>query len=132
MKILLSSIIIAIFFTGCIQAQQSTPAPVKKVDAKPDWINGSEGAVGICDSHFRGDAAQEQVAMDRALEKLAKQQKISIRTSSTSSQKEAGGSYASSHASNTSIDADTKVKAHIKNTWRNPNNNRYYIWMVMD
>ena len=115
--------------SGCVP---SAPAANSKYD-KPDWINNhSEGVVGICDTHMKGDAAQEQVAMDRALEKLAKQQGVQVQSESVSLQKESNLSYVSGHKSTANIKANNTVKAKIKASWRDPRNNRYYVWMVMD
>ena len=130
---LLSSLIIAMLlaFSGCNNPPKPAIAPAKSINERPAWIYGS-GAVGMCGTHMKGTAAQEQVAMDRALEKLAKQQTVSVKSSSVSSQKEAAGRYSSSFNSNSTIDANAKVKGHIKATWRNPRNNSYYVWMVAD
>jgi len=125
MKLFFSFILAIIVFSGC----NNPPKPV--VPAKPSWIeNHTVGAVGICDTHIRGDAVQEEVAMDRALKKLAKAKASAIQTSSASTQSEKAGRYNSKYESTTQIKSNTKINAQIKATWRNPSNNRYYIWML--
>ena len=131
MKQIYKAILIAITLTlsGCAP---SAPTANSKYD-KPDWINNhSEGVVGICDSHMKGDAVQEQVAMDRALEKLSKQKGVEVESDSVSTQKETSAYYSSGHKSTSKIKSNNKVKGTIKDTWRDPKTNRYYIWMVMD
>ena len=129
MKLLFTSLLITlVFFSGCLN---DTPKP--SVNAKPLWIgNHTEGAIGICDNHLKGDAAQEEVAMDRAIQKLAKAKLSSVKTASKSSQHENSGIYRSNYNTATIINADTTVKSRIKETWRDPRTNRYYVWLVCD
>ena len=129
MRLLFSSLVLFLLvLSGC----SSNPRPVRVKQIKPTWINNSDGVIGICDTHIDGNAAQEEVAMDRALEKLAKQQLVNIKTSSISTQRENSGVYNSGYESKTEVNSNTKVKAHIKKSWRNPINNRYYVWMELD
>ena len=125
MKVLSSFFIALFLLSGCGE----TPKPK---DPKPEWINNhSSGAVGMCATHMRGNAAQEEVAHDRALKKLAKQKSASVKTSSVTSQHEASGRYSSSYDSETSVSADvSNISAREEKTWRNPRNNNYYIWLV--
>ena len=128
MKVIFTSIVfLGLLLTGCNNAQ------LKPNYEKPAWVSGhSMGAVGICGTHMKGNAKQEEVAMDRALKKLAKQQGASVNTTSTSVQRASGENYNSAHQSQTDIQANSVVNAHTKETWRDPKNNNYYIWMVMD
>ncbi|WP_373069616.1 hypothetical protein [Sulfurimonas sp.] len=126
-KVSLAALILLL--NGCMG-----PVPAAKAqNERPDWVyNHTEGAVGICDTHMKGDAAQEQVAMDRALEKLSKQQGVEVQSESFSTQKETAAYYSSGHKSSATIKANNKVNAKIKDTWRDPRNNRYYVWMVLE
>ena len=129
MKALFSSLtLILLVLSGC----GSAPAPKRVKVEKPAWINNSAGAIGICDTHIDGNAKQEEVAIDRALEKLAKQEAVNVKTNSTSTQRENSGVYNSGYQSQTNIKANARVKASIKKSWRNPSTNRYYVWMVKD
>jgi len=125
MKIFLSFLVTLVFLSGCGE----TPIPK---EPKPEWINShSVGAVGMCATHMRGNAAQEEVAHDRALKKLAKQKSASVKTSSVSAQHESTGRYTSSYDSETSVSSDvSNISAKEKKTWRNPRNNNYYIWLI--
>jgi len=129
MRLLFSIILLAVIFNGCVVQPQVAQHKDSSYE-KPEWVTGlSGGVVGMCGTHMKGNAAQEQLAIDRALAKLAKQETVSVHTSSISSQKEVGGRYSSGFGSNTSIDANTKVKGHIKASWRDPRTNTYYVWM---
>jgi ferritin len=125
MKILFSFLVTLVFLSGCGE----TPIPK---EPKPEWINNHNiGAVGMCATHMRGNAAQEEVAHDRALKKLAKQKSASVKTSSVSSQHENTGRYTSSYDSETSVSSNvSNISAKEEKTWRNPRNNDYYIWLV--
>lgn len=125
MKIFFSFLTILLLLSACGEK----PAPKVVI---PDWIyNHNVGAVGMCATHVRGNAAQEEAAHDRALKKLAKQQSASVKTSSKSSQHESSGRYSSSHDSQTSVSSDVaNISAREEKTWRNPKNNNYYIWLV--
>ena len=124
MKIFFSLFAALVFFVGCGE----TPKPKSP---KPEWISShSVGAVGMCKKHMKGNAVQEEVAMDRALKKLAKAKHAVIKTSSIDSQKESNGRYKSAHESKTSVSSDTTVSSHEAGSWRNPRNNAYYVWMV--
>ena len=130
MKFLFSTLTLLLMLSACNQAP--TPS-VPSAQTPPSWIHGAKGgAVGMCATHMKGNAVQESVAMDRAIEKLAKQKESTVETSSVSSQNESAGSYNSSYNSNTTVKANAKVSAHIEATWRNPYNNNYYILMKMD
>ena len=125
MKILFSLFVALFLLAGCGE----TPKPV---EPKPDWIsNHSVGAVGMCATHLRGNAVQEEVAHDRALKKLAKQRSASVKTSSVGTQHESTGRYSSSYDSRTSVSSDvSNISAREEKTWRNPKNNDFYIWLV--
>lgn len=127
MKLLFTSLLITlVFFSGCLN-----DTPKASVNAKPLWINNpTEGAVGICDPHLKGAAAQEEVAQDRAIQKLAKAKKANVKTISESTQHENSGIYRSGFNTRTNVSADTTVKSRIKETWRDPRTNRYYVWLV--
>jgi hypothetical protein len=122
-------ILLILFLSGC----NEVPPPYPTASTPPSCIHGGDaGTVGMCGPHMNGNAAQEKVAMDRALETLAKQQESKVRTGSTSSQQENGLGYSSSYNSSTQVEATTTVKAHIVSTWRDPQNNNYYVLMKMD
>jgi len=125
MKVLISFLMALVFFSGCGESP-------KPKSTKPEWIhNHSQGVVGMCATHMRGNAAQEEAAHDRALKMLAKAKAASIKTASIGSQHEAGGRYSSTFDTQTSVSADVNnISARIEKTWRNPKNNDFYIWLI--
>jgi len=125
MKVIFSFFIALVLLSGCGEVP-------KPKDPKPTWINNHTiGAVGMCSTHMHGNAAQEEVAHDRALKKLAKQKAASVKTSSVSTQHENSGRYTSSYDSQTTVSSDvTNISAKEEKTWRNPKNNNYYIWLI--
>jgi hypothetical protein len=128
----LLAILSFITFTGCVSGP--APAPVIVQNQKPSWIHGGveNGAVGMCDVHMKGEAAQEQVAFDRALLILAKQESAKVSSSTATMQKESGGHYSSTDIMHGNVDASATVKAHIKDSWRDPRTNRYYVLIIKD
>ena len=133
MKLAYSLLLLLSFMTltGCVS---SSTAPVVIQNQAPSWIHGSvkNGAVGMCDIHNKGEVAQEQVAFDRALVILAKEENSKVSSSSTSMQKESGGHYSSTDITHDNVNADATVKAHIKDSWRDPRTNRYYVLIIKD
>jgi len=129
-KIISSVILLALVFSGCNNTQ---PKPEKSKYEKPDWVNNSQGgAVGSCGPHMNGNAAQEKVAMDRALTALAKQKQSSVVSTSTGTEKESGIGYSSTNTNKTEVTSNAQVSSTTKATWRDPKTNIYYIWMVAE
>ena len=123
--LLISTFLITLFISGC-----GGTSPTAK-NQQPDWINNhSEGVVATCDTHMNGNAAQEELAFDRALTMLGKQKNATIQSNTSSFQKESSGGYSSGSRTKTNVTSNAKVQSTIKATWRNPKNNRYYIWLI--
>ncbi|MEA2100060.1 MAG: hypothetical protein U9P72_08020 [Campylobacterota bacterium] len=123
-----SIILIGLVLTGCNSTQ---PKPKHSKFERPNWLNNTlGGAVGSCGSHMKGKAAQEELALDRALTELAKQKKAIVSSKSYSTQKESGISYTSTNINNTQVSADALVSSEIKAKWRDPRTNIFYIWVV--
>jgi hypothetical protein len=127
MKILFSlSLVISLFLSGCFQ-------PKPTVAKKPSWITNSQGgAVGMCAPHMNGIAAQEEAAQNRARRQLALDKSTQVHASVTDAQKESGGRYSSSSAVSSTLKANVTISSHIKDSWRDPQTNKYYVWMVAD
>ena len=114
--------------TGCNNTQAK---PKHSIFEKPKWINNSMGgAVGSCGTHMKGRAAQEELALDRALTELAKQKRANILSNSYSSEKENGTGYRSSSVNNTYVKTDAQVSSEIKAKWRDPRTDIFYVWVV--
>ena len=120
--------LIGLVFTGCIGTQAK---PENSKFTKPEWINNAQGgAVGSCGSHMDGNAAQEKVAMDRAITALAKQKQSNVTSVSTGTEKEDGLGYRSTNTNKTEVTSNAKVSSTTKATWRDPKTNIFYIWMI--
>ena len=127
-KFFISIAFIGLVFTGCGGTQAK---PQISKFTKPEWINNSQGgAVGSCGSHMNGQAAQEKVAMDRALTALAKQKQSSVASHSIGTEKESGIGYSSTNTDTTEVTSNAQVSSTTKATWRDPKTNIFYIWMV--
>ena len=127
-KFFTSIIILGLVLTGCNNTQ---PKP-SKFD-KPEWISNSlGGAVGSCGSHMDGNAAQEEVALNRAITQLAKSKKASVVAHSIGTEKENGLGYTSTNTNNTEVSTDSQVSSTVKEKWRDPKTNIFYIWIVSE
>lgn len=130
-KYYISVILIGSILAGCNNTQPQVQQKHSKYE-KPEWINNTlGGAVGSCGPHMNGNAAQEEVAMNRALRELAKQQKANISSKSTSMQTENAIGYTSTNSNNTEVKSDVEVSSKVKAKWRDPKTNTFYIWMVV-
>jgi len=127
MKILFSlALAISLFFAGCMQ-----PEPPKA--QKPSWIaNNQGGAVGMCGPHMNGIAAQEEAAKNRARTQLALDKSAQVHANITDAQTETAGRYSSTSAVSSTMKANVTVSSHVKDSWRDPVTNKYYVWMVAD
>ena len=127
-KFFISITFIGFVLTGCVGTQ--TKPEISKF-TKPEWINNSlGGAVGSCGSHMDGKAAQEKVAMDRAIASLATQKQSNVESSSTGTEKENGLGYTTTNTNKTKVTSNAQVSSTTKATWRDPKTNIFYIWMV--
>jgi len=127
MKIFFSlSLIVALFLSGCLY-----PKPI--VAKKPSWItNNQGGAVGTCGPHMNGIAAQEESAKNRARTQLALDKSTQVNANVADAQIESGGRYSSTSAVSSTLKANVTVSSHVKDSWRDPQTNKYYVWMVAD
>ena len=123
-----SIIMIGLVLTGCNNTQPKPQAKSKY--EKPEWVNNAQGgAVGSCASHMNGNAAQEEVALNRAITQLAKSKKASVVSKSTGTQKQDGLGYSSTNTNNTEVSTDAQVSSTVKAKWRDPKSNMFYIWI---
>ena len=88
MKYIISFFIL--FFLSACQSKQ-TPLPVQE----PQWINapmkeGEIGAVGSAKVHFKGKTAQRKLAISRALDELAQQSGVSVKSAIVTQERRQG------------------------------------------
>ena len=127
-RFFISIILIGLVLTGCNSTQ---PKP-SKFD-KPSWVDNAQGgAVGSCGSHMDGRAAQEEVAMNRAITQLAKEKKSNVSAHSIGIEKESGIGYTSTNTKSAEVTTNAQVSSTTKAKWRDPKSNIFYIWMVSE
>lgn len=115
MKLILSSLLVAIVFSGCNQMLGvSSQAPQ---NTQPKWltdsnyIKGKVSAVGCAGVHMKGKSAQRKLAISRAIEQIAMQKKttVSTQTYRKSSSNKLGKSETESVQSTNNVTLSTNV-----------------------
>ncbi len=127
------SLFLLLLITGC--SQPVVDNKVKK--CVPDWLHnpsqgGVEGAVGSAPKHFDGLEYQRNSAISNALAQLG----MSDATISTETKVDKEGTE---NETKTTVKTFTvvksngvNVKAHIKKTWHDLDDDRFYVWIVKD
>lgn len=125
--------VIALTFSACAQA------PVEKQQTSqnaqmPEWVyqpnkDGILGAVGSARTHFDGRDAQRSLATSRALDELAKQHGVHVKTSTSQHQSSHGGMVGSQSDQYSFQTSDGIVTAHIEKIWLDQTNNELFVWM---
>lgn len=111
---------------GCL-----TP-PKPKTEARPKWIdNPGDGASASAGMHVMGRNAQEELALSRAREELAKRQGVTI-GSEHEVQQVTENDRSSTVASKTIREEvkDREVKATLKSKWLDPATGTLWVWVV--
>ncbi|MEA1919967.1 MAG: hypothetical protein U9N52_09020 [Campylobacterota bacterium] len=130
LKTFLLSLILVIF-TAC-----ATRKPV--VVTKPQWISAPYidneiAAVGSAHIHYKGKTAQRKLAISRALDELALQKGVKVKTFSARHDQKAGARVSAKSDIYSYQTSDNKtIHAHIKDTWSDPRTDELFIWMVAD
>lgn len=114
------------FFMGC------ATGPLEK----PEWfydpnMTGKPGGIGISGPHIRGIQAQRNLAIDRAVDELAKQMGITVKNvskTSRSGNRDTSISHQQSYSIHT-VEGQT-ISAEIEELWHNPQTNELFVWMV--
>jgi hypothetical protein len=112
--------------SGCL----GTTKP--KVQGRPAWIdNPGDGASASAGMHVMGRNAQEELALSRAREELAKRQGVTI-GSEHEVQQVTENDRSSTIASKTIREEvkDREVKAVLKSKWLDPANGTLWVWVV--
>ncbi len=131
MKYIISFFIL--FFLSACQSKQ-TPLPVQE----PQWINapmkeGKIGAVGSAKVHFKGKTAQRKLAISRALDELAQQSGVSVKSAIVTQERRQGQqTKASVDLYSVQNTANETIKAHIQAVWVNPKTDEIFVWLLAD
>ena len=126
-------IILALLFNAC--AQQAQPNLSQQNQQMPQWVfmpnkDGVLGAVGSARVHFKGIAAQRNLAIERALNEMSKESGVEVHTTSTINQASQGSmATKNEHGEYSFQTSHGKVHAHIAAVWVNPENKEMFIWM---
>jgi len=134
MKILSLIIIALLSFSACSQ-QPVQKDVLEKNQQMPKWIfmpnqDGILGAVGSSRVHFKGIAAQRNLAIERALNEMSKESGVEVHTTSTLNQSSQGTiAIKNEHGEYSFQTSQGGVHAYIAAVWINPTNKEMYIWM---
>ncbi|MGE4265969.1 MAG: hypothetical protein AB7F25_00905 [Deferribacterales bacterium] len=138
MNRILTLIILAVFcltFSGCFAGKTDG---VRLINGKPEWFyhpsdGSSIGGVGVSGIHVDGKTGQKTLAMQRALEEIARQMGVKVQSfSSLKSVSDSTGSAVSGESSSFFTVDGSEVKARIKAMWEDPYTEELYVWMVTE
>jgi len=135
-RILISilSMLLLLVFAGC-QAEKSSG--INLINGKPEWFfapskEGRIGGVGVSGVHVDGKTGQKSLAMQRALEEIARQMGVKVQSFSSlkSVSDTSSGTTTSGETSSFFTVDGTEVRARIEAIWEDPYTQELYIWMV--
>lgn len=123
-KSLLIATMLVTGLAGCAQKGMS--------NGQPQWLYGAEtGVVASCGFHVKGHYYQQECAVQRARERLAAQQGVTVSSISVLNQSVAN--ERSSVSMNKEVISEVKqktVKARVKDNYYDVQRDEYYVWMV--
>jgi len=131
------ALVSSLTLVGMSACGSNTPAPAANTQSNaqmPVWIlnpnkDGILGGVGSAKVHFKGSAAQRDLAIQRALNELAKQHGVQVHTETTQSQSDNNGMVSSRAGDYSFQTSDGKVSAHVEAVWQDPNTKEIFVWM---
>lgn len=128
-------VFLAVFLTGAITTGCATVSgnnTISASSARPDWIDHpGEGVSASAAFHVKGRAAQEELAVSRAREELAKRQGVLIDSQNNIQQQ-----YASERLSTVTDKqiqetvTGIEIKSQIKAKWFDPETEILWVWVV--
>ena len=109
----------------------SGPAPVAG-SPRPAWIDDpGDGAVGSSTTHVKGRHYQQELAIERAREKLAARLGVTVSSVQTVEEKVANSSASVVAKRNTvSIIENKTVRARVKETWYDSARDTFWVLVV--
>jgi len=113
----------------------STPAPphVKR----PDWfykpsVDGRIGGIGIAGEHVKGFNAQKTLAIERAIDDIARQLGVNVKNITTAATVGSQDTFQSTMETYSVQTVNGKtVKAVIMEFWEDRESRKLYVWMVV-
>lgn len=127
-------IVSVMLFTSCSHLNNTT---VAKINQEPKWLmnpyitNDNIAAVGCAQIHFKGVSAQKDLAISRAVDRIAEQNKITVENITYRQRNSSNGKRGNSSTSSSSlhkvdnIQLSTKIKAIYKK-----NDGEICAWVV--
>lgn len=131
-RLIVFSLLFPLLFSAC----QNRPSPIPVHEplwmAKPS-LEGKIGAVGSAKPHFKGPAEQRKLAISRALDELAQQSGVEVKSAIVRNEKRTG-SLVNSSAELFTLQNSTNetIKAHIQEIWTNPKTKEMHVWLLAD
>ena len=111
-------IVSVMLFTGCIKQQNNTPVAKQKVE--PAWLldpyvdNDKIAAVGCARTHFKGIEAQKDLAISRAIDRIATQNQVTVNNMTLREKSSSNGRKGSSNSQSTSLQSVDGIKVSTK------------------
>lgn len=122
-------LVLSLCMVACVTAQKNST---------PKWVYNSavEGkmtGIGVCGEHVNGVNAQRSLAIKRAIDEIALQMGVKVSNVALIGTKAgaAGSSTSVESYSFQTVDGNV-VKSVIRETWKNPQTNEIFIWMVTE
>ena len=122
----MKSIIISILCLLALGCQPET-----KPNARPAWIqNFGDGAVGSCGTHLKGRHYQDELAISRAITRLAKRHGIEVSQIQQIQQSaNKNTSYVTSKSVTDMVMKNNTVKAHVRKVWYDKPKDTVWAWV---
>lgn len=116
---------------GCVTMNTTKP-DTPDVDARPAWIdNPGEGVSASAGVHVRGRVAQEELAISRAREEMAKRKGVKIDSENNIQQRYAAGRMTTQTDKQImETVSGVEVKSQVKAKWIDPGSGVIWIWLV--
>lgn len=114
---LITTIVSVMLFSGCMTQNNTT---VTKQESEPMWLldpytdNDKIAAVGCSQKHFKGTAAQKDLAISRAIDRIATQNSVIVDNVTMREKSSTNGKKGLSSSSSTSLHTVDKVKISTK------------------
>ena len=114
---LLSLIVSVILLSGCIPPDNTT---VTKQNTEPKWLldpyiqNDKIAAVGCARTHFKGIEAQKDLAISRAIDRIATQNSVIVDNITYRQKSNSNGNKINSSSASSSLHTVEKIKISTK------------------
>ena len=123
-----------ILFVGCALENNT---PITKQNPEPKWLldpyieNDNYAAIGCAQKHFKGVSAQKDLAISRAIDRIATQNSVTVDNITLNEKSISNGQRTSSKESSSSLHTvnNVKVSTKVKSLYTN-NEDEICAWVV--